>query len=66
MNEVTTTDRTEAAGANVGAMMFNPSAMNSLLAFADMMAKSSVTVPDHLKGKPATAWPLRCRRCHGA
>ena len=53
MNEVTTTDRTEAAGANVGAMMFNPSAMNSLLAFADMMAKSSVTVPDHLKGKPA-------------
>jgi hypothetical protein len=34
-------------------MMFNPGAMNSLLAFADMMAKSSVTVPDHLKGKPA-------------
>lgn len=50
MNELTTHD---APTANVGAMMFNPGAMNSLLAFADMMAKSSVTVPDHLKGKPA-------------
>jgi hypothetical protein len=50
MNELQTQD---APTANVGAMMFNPGAMNSLLAFADMMAKSSVTVPDHLKGKPA-------------
>lgn len=51
MNELQTTQ--DAPTANVGAMMFNPGAMNSLLAFADMMAKSSVTVPDHLKGKPA-------------
>lgn len=50
MNDLTTQD---APTANVGAMMFNPGAMNALLAFADMMAKSSVTVPDHLKGKPA-------------
>ena len=50
MNELQTQ---EAPTANVGAMMFNPGAMNSLLAFADMMAKSSVTVPDHLKNKPA-------------
>jgi hypothetical protein len=50
MNELQTQD---APTANVGAMMFNPGAMNSLLAFADMMARSSVTVPDHLKGKPA-------------
>lgn len=50
MNELTTQD---APQTNVGAMMFNPGAMNSLITFADMMAKSSVTVPDHLKGKPA-------------
>lgn len=50
MNDLQTQDTPTA---NVGAMMFNPGAMNSLLAFADMMAKSSVTVPDHLKGKPA-------------
>ena len=49
MNELTTQD----ASANTGALMLNAGNMNALLAFADMMAKSSVTVPDHLKGKPA-------------
>lgn len=50
MNELATQD---APTTNVGAMMFNPGALQQLIAFADMMAKSSVTVPDHLKGKPA-------------
>ena len=49
MNELTTQDPTAATGA----LMLNASNMNALLSFADMMAKSSVTVPDHLKGKPA-------------
>ena len=34
-------------------LMFNPSVLQAMVAFADMMSKSSVTVPDHLKGKPS-------------
>ena len=47
MNELTAP-----ASANTAALIFSPGNMQSLVAFAEMMAKSSVTVPDHLKGKP--------------
>lgn len=50
MNELTTTD---APNVTAGAMMLNPAHLNAMIAFADMMARSSVTVPDHLRGKPA-------------
>lgn len=48
MNELATT--TEPAPA---ALLFDPQRMQSLMTFAEMMSKSAVTVPDHLKGKPA-------------
>ena len=47
MNELTAS-----ASGNTAALIFSPGNMQSLVSFADMMAKSSVTVPDHLKGKP--------------
>ena len=50
MNELSTQS---AAQTDTGALMFSPDRMTALMAFADMMAKSTVTVPDHLKGKPA-------------
>lgn len=40
-------------GTETMAVLMNPSALNALVAFADMMAKSVVTVPDHLRGKSA-------------
>jgi hypothetical protein len=33
--------------------MMNPGHMQALMAFADVMAKSALTVPQHLQGKPA-------------
>lgn len=51
MNELQTTQ--DAPATSTGAMMLNAGHMNALIAFADMMARSTVTVPDHLKGKPA-------------
>lgn len=50
MNEITTTASAEPVPA---ALLFDPQRMQSLMTFAEMMAKSHVTVPDHLKGKPA-------------
>ena len=50
MNEITTTTSAEPVPA---ALLFDPQRMQSLMTFAEMMAKSHVTVPDHLKGKPA-------------
>lgn len=35
------------------AVMLNANHMQALVAFADLMAKSAVTVPQHLQGKPA-------------
>lgn len=34
-------------------MMMNANSMQALVAFADLMAKSAVTVPAHLQGKPS-------------
>lgn len=50
MNEITTTTSAEPVPA---ALLFDPQRIQSLMTFAEMMAKSHVTVPDHLKGKPA-------------
>lgn len=52
MNQLATTQESPVAMASA-AMMMNPSHMNALVTFADMMAKSAVTVPKHLQGKPA-------------
>lgn len=49
MNEITTTS----AEPVPAALLFDPQRVQSLMTFAEMMAKSHVTVPDHLKGKPA-------------
>jgi hypothetical protein len=45
----------ETAPMEVGpaAMMLSPNHMQALLAFAEMMAKSAITVPQHLQGKPS-------------
>jgi hypothetical protein len=41
------------ASPSTSLMMLNAESMRALVAFSEMMAKSAVTVPDHLKGKPA-------------
>lgn len=48
MNELTTE-----TSASPGLAIFNPSQMNALVQFSEMMAKSVISVPDHLRGKPA-------------
>lgn len=59
MNETTdlavapaATDAPQNAGSTF-AMMMNGDMMTRVMAFADMMAKGVVTVPKHLRGKPA-------------
>lgn len=52
MNELTTTTDTADAG-NTAMMLYAPGRLQALVTFAEMMAKSSITVPDHLKGKPS-------------
>jgi hypothetical protein len=52
MNELATT--TEAQGGAVGMpMMLNAEHMRALIEFSEVMADAVVTVPDHLRGKPA-------------
>ena len=48
MNELANTPAADAS-----MMLFSPGHMQALVAFAELMAKSTVTVPDHLKGKPS-------------
>lgn len=52
MNQLATTQESPIATASA-AMMMNPAHMQSLVGFAEMMAKSALTVPDHLRGKPS-------------
>lgn len=55
MNEITTTQQQQdnpIAMASV-AMMMDSTKLQSLITFADMMAKSTISVPDHLRGKPS-------------
>ena len=52
MNDLTTFEATGAM-TSPAAVMLNPTSMNALVAFADMMSKSAITVPQHLQGKPA-------------
>lgn len=49
MNDLATTD----LSLGTAAAIMNPGALQALANFADMMSKSAVTVPDHLRGKPA-------------
>lgn len=53
MNELTIHQDTAGELASPAAVMLNPVHMQALVAFADLMAKSAVTVPQHLQGKPA-------------
>lgn len=52
MNDLTTFEAADAM-TSPAAVMMNPTSMNALVAFADMMSKSAITVPQHLQGKPA-------------
>lgn len=51
MNELTTTH--DGALAGTAATIMNPGALQALVAFSELMSKSAVTVPEHLRGKPA-------------
>lgn len=51
MNELTTV--ADAPLGATAATIMNPGALNALVAFSEMMAKSTITVPEHLKGKPS-------------
>lgn len=53
MNALTLPESQPLELANPSALMLSTHHMQSLVSFADMMAKSSITVPDHLKGKPS-------------
>lgn len=35
------------------AVLMNPTALNALVTFADLMSKATITVPKHLQGKPS-------------
>lgn len=52
MNELTLAD-TDTASPPPSALMLNPEHMHALVTFSELMAKSAITVPDHLRGKPA-------------
>lgn len=52
MTQLAVTQESPIATASA-AMMMNPAHMQSLVGFAEMMAKSALTVPDHLRGKPS-------------
>ncbi len=47
MNELSTDT------SSTGLAIFNPSQMNALVTFSEMMAKSTISVPEHLRGKPS-------------
>jgi hypothetical protein len=53
MNELTTTAAETADAGNTAMMLYAPGRLQALVTFAEMMAKSAITVPDHLKGKPS-------------
>jgi hypothetical protein len=52
MNDLATTSQSDLS-IGTAATIMNPAALQALVAFSELMAKSGVTVPDHLKGKPA-------------
>ena len=43
------------------AVMMNPAHMQALMSFAEVMAKSALTVPQHLQGKPADCMAIAAR-----
>lgn len=53
MNDLSLAPTDDAPETGTMAVLMNPSALNALVSFAEMMSKSLVTVPDHLRGKPA-------------
>ena len=53
MNELTTAADNAAPTQNLSLMMLDGNTLGALTRFADMMARSAVSIPDHLKGKPA-------------
>lgn len=52
MNELTTPSETQVS-TDQASLMMNPTSMQSLMAFAEMMSRAVATVPQHLVGKPA-------------
>jgi hypothetical protein len=52
MNELAITSQNDLASGTAATIM-SPAALNALVEFSKLMAASAVTVPDHLKGKPA-------------
>ncbi len=44
---------TESSDTSITTLLFNQGAMSALITFGEMMAKSAVTIPKHLQGKPA-------------
>lgn len=58
MNQLATVDQAESLPAHPvsmasAAVMMSPQHLQSLVGFADMMSKSAMSVPDHLRGKPS-------------
>lgn len=53
VNELTTAADNAAPTQNLSLMMLDGNTLGALTRFADMMARSAVSIPDHLKGKPA-------------
>jgi len=57
MNELSTQQQQADTGSAVAmasvAMMMDSTKLTSLITFSEMMAKSTISVPDHLRGKPS-------------
>lgn len=53
MNQLTTFEEQQSPAQSAALMLFDAPRMHALMEFAKMMAGSAVTVPDHLRGKPA-------------
>ena len=54
MNDLTTTNApSDVALSGTAATIMSPTALQALVAFSELMSKSLVTVPEHLRGKPS-------------
>ena len=53
MTDLTLAPTDDAPETGTMAVLMNPTALNALVAFADLMSKATITVPKHLQGKPS-------------
>lgn len=53
MNDLSIAPAADSSETATMAVLMNPTALNALVTFADLMSKATITVPKHLQGKPS-------------